>query len=60
MSRRDPGGELLAVGLGILGGLAAIALLGLLSKPKCPNCHNQIDQGVTTCPYCHIPLQWGH
>jgi hypothetical protein len=57
--KADSLGIIGAILIGLLGGMAAIALLLLLSKPKCPHCHNDIEKGTPICPHCNIPLQWG-
>jgi len=54
----DFGEALVAIGLGILGGIALAAILEGLSKPKCPECYRPINSGVPVCPYCHTVLRW--
>jgi hypothetical protein len=53
------GDDLLALGIGIIGGLAAVAILSALFKPKCPVCHKIISNGISRCPHCGYPLEWG-
>lgn len=63
MATASSGGGLVdylaAAAIGILGGFAAIAILDSLSKPKCPNCGNELKRGEPICPYCGIVLRWG-
>jgi len=55
----DFGEAILAIGLGILGGLAIGAILEALSKTKCPVCNHEIPHGESYCPYCYTALRWG-
>lgn len=53
-------GEAIAVIiLGILGGMALAALLEQFTRTRCPVCQNQIQRGLSPCPYCLSPLRWG-
>ena len=45
---------LLGLGLGTIG----YAILSFLTKPRCPNCHNEIDKYTPRCPNCKMYLQW--
>lgn len=47
-----------AILLGIVGGIALAAVLKYFSHPKCPVCHNQIQAGVSPCPFCCTALRW--
>jgi hypothetical protein len=56
---REIGTAAIAIGLGILGGMAVAALLSALFSPRCPICNKPIPQGVNPCPHCHAVLKWG-
>jgi len=53
------GEYLAAAAIGIFGGFVAVAILDTLSKPKCPNCSNDLKRGEPVCPNCGIVLRWG-
>ena len=60
MSKGSEAGEdLLALVIGIIGGLAAVAIFSALFRPKCPVCNKAISNGISQCPYCGYLLQWG-
>ncbi|MBI4233258.1 MAG: zinc-ribbon domain-containing protein [Chloroflexi bacterium] len=58
MAGGDGGKALAAIILAFLGGLAAVAVIDALSRPKCPVCRNQVPKGANPCPYCRTALKW--
>ena len=52
-----PGEALVALGVGLLGGLVAAAVLeALFGRRSCPNCNRPVDAGISNCPYCYKRL----
>ncbi len=43
---------------GLAAGALGLAILGLLFKPKCPNCRYSLNDRVPICPNCHTRLYW--
>lgn len=43
---------------GLLVGALGLVILGLLFKPKCPNCSSPISEGSLVCHNCHTMLRW--
>jgi len=41
----------------LFGGALGYAILSSIAKPKCPNCNNKIERGVTICPVCKVKLE---
>lgn len=58
VNMRRAGEAVIAITLGILGGLAAAAIINWLVGSKCPACNKQISQGTKLCPYCKTSLEW--
>lgn len=58
-SGKGVGEAIIAIGLGILGGIALSALLSHLFGHRCPVCNEPIEYGVNQCPHCHTALRWG-
>ena len=55
---KDIGEAIVAIGAGILGGIALGALLSYLLGDRCPVCNRPIPRGVNQCPHCHTALRW--
>lgn len=49
---------IIAIVLGLVGGLALAAFLSYVLPPLCPGCNEKISQGARSCPHCHIALRW--
>ena len=58
MAKSDAGDAIAAIAIGILGGIAAAAILSALAGEKCPVCDSRLIRGVKECPNCHAPLRW--
>lgn len=58
MADNKAGGVFATIILGVLGGLAAIAVINALTKPKCPVCNNEVPRGANPCPHCFTALKW--
>lgn len=54
----DFGEALIALGIGIFGGIAVAAILeSIFGKKVCPNCNTSIESGNSTCPRCYTRLR---
>lgn len=55
---KNVGEAIAAITLGVLGGIAAAAIINFLLGSRCPVCNNQISQGTRQCPHCKTFLEW--
>ena len=54
----DLGESLIALGIGIFGGIAIAAILeSIFGKRVCPNCNTSIESVISTCPRCYTRLR---
>jgi len=52
------GEAILAVALGILGGIALAKIIEWAIGARCPVCKRPIDSDIRKCPYCNTALRW--